>query len=161
MKQPAMDHQKYMTQVILEAASGMRAGEGGPFGALIVRDGEVIGKGHNTVLASHDPTAHAEMNAIRAACARVGDHRLTGAVIYSNFEPCPMCLSAIYWADIREIYFSAGKEEAEKAGFMDRELYGEVALPPGSRRIPSTRIPMEEMTGLLDEWEHMEGKITY
>ena len=156
-----MDHQDYLVLAIEEATSGMRSGEGGPFGALIVRDGEILGRGHNTVLASHDPTAHAEMNTIRDACAKVGDHHLTGAVIYTNFEPCPMCLSAIYWADIRAIYFSAGREQAGRAGFMDGQLYKEVSMSPGSRRIPSTRIPLEEMAGLMDEWEGMEGRITY
>lgn len=155
------EHEKYLKLSILEAISGMRAGEGGPFGAIIVRDGTIIGKGHNTVIHSHDPTAHAELNAIRDACARLKTHHLTGAVIYSNFEPCPMCLSAIYWADLRELWFSAGREDAEKAGFMDRHLYDEIALPSGSREILSTQIDLEDMDRLLDEWDHMEGKVLY
>jgi len=146
---------------IEEAASGMRAGKGGPFGAIIVLNGEIIGRGHNTVLHSHDPTAHAEVNAIRDACSRLNRHHLTGAVIYSNFEPCPMCLSAIYWADIRLLYFSAGRDEAEKAGFMDKHLYEEVGNPAGSREIRSTRVPMNKMTALLEEWNRMDGKILY
>ena len=92
------EHKKYLELSVEEATLGMRAGDGGPFGAVIVRDGLVIGRGHNTVIHSHDPTAHA---AIRDACKRLNTHHLTGAKIYSNFEPCPMCLAAIYWADIR------------------------------------------------------------
>ena len=156
-----MKHEMYLGMAIEEAAAGMRAGEGGPFGAIIVRNGEIIGRGHNTVLQSHDPTSHAEMNAIRDACSRLHHHHLTGAVIYSNFEPCPMCLSAIYWADIRTLYFSAGRQEAEKAGFMDKHLYDEVARPMDAREIISTRIRLKEMASLLDEWDRMEGKIIY
>jgi guanine deaminase len=156
-----MEHIKYLKMAIEEATSGMRAGEGGPFGAVIVRDGLVIGKGHNTVIHNHDPTAHAEVNAIRDACSGVLNHHLTGAVIYTNFEPCPMCLAAIYWSDIRTFYFSAGRSDAEHAGFMDKHLYREVSLPPESREIKSTRIELDEMTGLLDEWDRMEGKILY
>lgn len=154
-------HREYLSIAIREAAKGMRAGEGGPFGAIIVRDGQIIGRGHNTVVHSHDPTAHAEVNAIRNACASMGQHHLTGAVIYTNFEPCPMCLSAIYWADIRALYYSSGKSDAENAGFMDKHLYREISLPPESREIHSTRIRMEEMDQLLDEWDRMEGKILY
>ncbi len=156
-----MDHKKYLIQTIREATLGMRAGEGGPFGAVIVRDGEIIGRGHNTVLVTSDPTAHAEVNAIRDACARMKDHHLTGAVIYTNFEPCPMCLGAIYWAGISSVWYSAGRDEAEKAGFMDKLLYQEISLPAHSRKISTGRIELDEMALLLDEWDRMEGKITY
>lgn len=155
------DHKKYLELSIEEATMGMRAGDGGPFGAVIVRDGKVIGRAHNTVILSHDPTAHAEVNAIRDACKRLKTHHLTGATIYSNFEPCPMCLSAIYWADIRDLWYSAGRIEAEKAGFMDRKLYDEINLPATSREITTSQIGMEEMESLLKEWDSMEGKILY
>ena len=155
------EHKKYLDLSIQEATAGMRAGEGGPFGAVIVRDGIIIGRGHNTVIHSHDPTAHAEVNAIRDACSRLNTHHLTGATIYSNFEPCPMCLSAIYWADIRNLWYSGGRNDAEKAGFMDRHLYDEIALPPASREIISFQIRLEEMDRLLDEWDHMDGKVLY
>ena len=155
------EHKKYLELSIAEATLGMRAGEGGPFGAVIVRDGIVIGRGHNTVILSHDPTAHAEVNAIRDACSRLKSHHLSGASIYSNFEPCPMCLSAIYWADIRKLWYCAGRHEAEKAGFMDRHLYDEIALPAGSREIFSTQLPMKEMDKLVEEWDNMEGKVLY
>jgi guanine deaminase len=154
-------HQKYLSMAIREAAEGMRSGEGGPFGAIIVKNGKIIGRGHNTVIHSHDPTAHAEVNAIRNACSALKHHHLTGAVIYTNFEPCPMCLSAIYWSDIRALYYSAGRSEAENAGFMDKHLYKELALPPEAREIRSTQIRLEEMDRLLDEWDRMEDKILY
>ncbi|MEN8156749.1 MAG: nucleoside deaminase [Bacteroidota bacterium] len=155
------EHKQYMKMAISEAEEGMRAGKGGPFGAVIVRDGEVIGRGHNTVIHTHDPTAHAEVNAIRDACTRIENHQLTGAVIYTNFEPCPMCLAAIYWSGMKSLYYSAGKTEAEEAGFMDRQLYREVSLPMDARKVGSTRIPMEEMDQLLDEWDRKEGKTLY
>ncbi len=155
------EHKKYLELSIGEATSGMRAGDGGPFGAIIVRDGVIIGRAHNTVIQSFDPTAHAEVNAIRDACTRLKTHHLTGATIYSNFEPCPMCLSAIYWADIRNLWFCAGRKAAEKAGFMDRELYDEIALPVDSRKIATSQLNMEEMESLLDEWDRMEGKVLY
>ncbi len=155
------EHKKYLKLSVEEARSGMRAGEGGPFGALIVRDGLIIGRGHNTVIHSHDPTAHAEVNAIRDACRKQKTHHLTGATIYSNFEPCPMCLSAIYWADIRSLWYSSGRQDAEKAGFMDRHLYDEISLPEGSREIITSQITLEEMKSLLNEWDSMEGKVLY
>ncbi|MCK5134991.1 MAG: nucleoside deaminase [Bacteroidales bacterium] len=154
-------HEAYLKLAIDEASVGIKAGEGGPFGALIVKDGKIIGKGHNTVLKSHDPTAHAEVNAIRNACRNVKEHHLTDAVIYSNFEPCPMCLAAIYWADIRTLYFCAGHDEAEKIGFMDKILYEEISLPMEKRKMKSARIVLQEMASLLDEWNRMDRKILY
>lgn len=146
---------------IKEAFDAIRQGEGGPFGAVIVRNGELLGKGHNTVLKTHDPTAHAEINAIRNACLHVRNHHLTGAVLYSNFEPCPMCLSAIYWADIREVCYSSGSEIAEKIGFRDHELYEEFRLPAKQREVVTTQIPMKEMEELMETWKGMEGKVLY
>lgn len=154
-------HNHYMDLAVEEAASGMKKGEGGPFGAVVVREGRIIGKGHNTVLLSKDPTAHAEVNAIRDACRNTGSHRLEGALIYSNFEPCPMCLSAIYWAGIKQLFYCAGKEEAEKAGFMDRHLYDEVCRTPGERELRSERIFSSLMPGLLRDWQDLDDKILY
>jgi len=156
-----MAHETFLKLAIEEALAGMRVGDGGPFGTVIVKDGKIIGKGHNTVLKSHDPTAHAEINAIRNACGNVEDHHLTGAVIYTNFEPCPMCLSAIYWTNIRKLVYCAGREVAEKIGFMDSHLYGEISLPMGEREMNSLKIILSEMDRLLDEWNGMEGKILY
>lgn len=156
-----MSHQSYLKIAVEEAFSGMRAGEGGPFGAIIVRKGEIIGRGHNTVVGSNDPTAHAEVNAIRNACQHLKAHHLSGAVIYSNFEPCPMCLAAIYWADIRTLYYSGDRSDAEKIGFMDSHLYNEMVLDEKAREVQTSRISLPEMKLLMEEWMGMEGKILY
>jgi guanine deaminase len=155
------EHQEYLKMTIEEAWKAIRRSEGGPFGSVIVRDGEVIGTGHNTVLVSHDPTAHAEVNAIRDACSRMGHHHLTGAVLYSNFEPCPMCLSAIYWADIRSVWYCEGHEKAAEIGFSDSRLYQEFKRDPVDREVVIRRIEMEEMRGLVDEWNGMDDRILY
>ena len=155
------EHKLYLKMAVEEAAAGIRAGDGGPFGAIIVRDGIIIGSGHNCVISSNDPTAHAEISAIRKACAREKNPHLTGAILYSNFEPCPMCLAAIYWADIRHLYFCSGREQAEAIGFMDRHLYDEFARHPGQREMHSTRIGIQEMDHLLEEWNGLEDKILY
>lgn len=156
-----MDHKTYLKLAVEEAMDGIRAGDGGPFGALVVRDGKILGRGHNTVLKTHDPSAHAEVNAIRNACAQAMDHRLTGATLYTNFEPCPMCLGATYWAHIREIYFCADRQEAQRIGFMDKHLYEEFSRSPEEREMKSTLIKLSDMELLLDEWDQMEGKILY
>jgi guanine deaminase len=154
-------HSEFLTMAIGEAARGMKAGDGGPFGAVIVRNGKVIGKGHNTVLRSHDPTAHAEINAIRNACSVTGEHHLSGAILYTNFEPCPMCLSAAYWADIRTVYYCADRETADRAGFRDRQLYEEISLPPEEREIGMYQVEVAAMRSLLKEWDNKEDKILY
>ena len=156
-----MTHEEYLKLAIQAASEGMNMGDGGPFGALVVRDDRLMGKGHNTVLKSHDPTAHAEINAIRNACSATGSHHLTGAIIYTNFEPCPMCLAAIYWADIRTIFYCEGHMEARKIGFMDSHLYSEFKLPEDKREISSTRIKISEMARLMREWDSKEDKILY
>ncbi|MDX1333524.1 MAG: deaminase, partial [Robiginitalea sp.] len=107
------------------------------------------------------PTAHAEITAIRHACDREKQPHLTGAVLYSNFEPCPMCLSAIYWADIRDVYYSSDRLTAERLGFMDRHLYEELGRDPEVRELASRQIEMQEMRSLLDEWDGMEDKELY
>ena len=156
-----MDHFSFLKMAVDEAFIGMRAGEGGPFGAIITMDGKIIGRGHNTVLLSSDPTAHAEVNAIREACRQLKRPHLTGAVIYSNFEPCPMCLAAIYWADIRSLIFSKGRKEAEEIGFMDKHLYHELSIKENQRELLTTRISIPEMEQLMEEWMGMDGKKLY
>jgi len=155
------DHLYCMKMAVDEALIGMRAGEGGPFGAIITLDGKIIGRGHNTVLKSSDPTAHAEVNAIRNACRQMESPHLTGAVIYSNFEPCPMCLAAIYWADIRSLIYSKGRKEAEQIGFMDKHLYHELSMEEDQRELLTTRISIPEMDQLMEEWMGMDGKKLY
>lgn len=154
-------HKIFLQMAIEEAVNGIRSRDGGPFGAVVVRNGKVIGKGHNCVLSSKDPTAHAEISAIRNACAEVDKPHLTGAILYSNFEPCPMCLAAIYWADIRQLYFCSGREVAEAIGFMDRHLYEELARPADQREMNTQQILIPEMDHLLEEWNGLEDKILY
>lgn len=111
-----------------EAKSGSEAGDGGPFGAVIVdAEGKIIGKGHNMVLSSHDPTNHAEIVAIREACKKLGTHDLTGCTIYSSCEPCPMCLVAVIWANIKTLYYGATRKDAARAGFRDEVIYDYLA----------------------------------
>jgi guanine deaminase len=159
--QQKMDHQLFLKRAVEEAFRGMRAGEGGPFGAIITLDGKIIGKGHNTVLKSNDPTAHAEVNAIRDACKKMKRPHLTGAVIYSNFEPCPMCLAAIYWADIRSLNYCNGRSDAERMGFMDKHIYHELSVNEDQREIKTSRVSLPEMESLMEEWMGLEGKNLY
>ncbi len=118
----------------------MRTRAGGPFGALLVKDGAVWGRGANRVTATHDPTAHAEIVAIRGACAKAGSHHLPGAVLYSSCEPCPMCFAAACWAGVSAVYFAATRQDAAAAGFQDAGLYEQLALPPEARAVPCRRL---------------------
>jgi guanine deaminase len=155
------DHQGFLKMAVDEAFLGMRAAEGGPFGAVIALNGQVIGKGHNTVLLSNDPTAHAEINAIRSACRKRKDPHLPGAVLYSNFEPCPMCLAAMYWSGIRSLYYCNGRSDAERMGFIDKHIYSELSLAPGHREISTLQLALPEMEQLMDEWMNLKGKNLY
>ena len=156
-----MDHLSFMKMALEEAAKGMRGGEGGPFGAVIALEGQVIGRGHNTVLLSRDPTAHAEVNAIRDACRKRNSPHLDGAVLYSNFEPCPMCLAAIYWSHIRTLYYAKGRSDAERMGFLDKHLYDEISRQENERALITNQIPVPEMDDLMNEWMGMKGKKLY
>ena len=132
-----------------------------PFGAVIVRDGEVIAEAHNTVTSENDPTAHAEMNAIRAACAKLGKFRLEGCEIYASGEPCPMCLAAIYWARLDRIYYANRQEDANRVGFSDESFYREISLPPERRRIPMSRLLSDEAVAVFSEWDERSDKVIY
>jgi len=156
-----MEHVKYLKIAVEEARQGIRAGEGGPFGALLVLDGKIISIKHNTVLLTNDPTAHAEINVIRDASQKLSSPHLKGAVLYTNFEPCPMCLAAIYWAGIERVYFSSERQVAEKAGFMDNQLYLEMGVELNKRSVPCLQIKVEEMSSLLDEWDEKEDRTLY
>ena len=139
----------------------MRAGEGGPFGAVIVRGGRIVSEGYNDVIASNDPTAHAEIMAIRKAASRLGNFRLEGCEIYTSCEPCPMCLAAIYWARIERIYFGNTAEDARELGFDDELIYRELQLPGSERRIPSRQVLPGQASAVFREWRDMEGHIAY
>ncbi len=146
-----MDKETLMRQAITLARENVASG-GGPFGAVIARGGEVIAVGTNRVTAAHDPTAHAEVQAIRAAAARLGTHDLSGCDIYASCEPCPMCLGAIYWAHLDRLFYAATKDDATRAGFDDSLIYRELALPAGARRLPSFRLLPSEGGEPFDSW---------
>jgi tRNA(Arg) A34 adenosine deaminase TadA len=157
----SVPHEEYMRRAIELSRQRMRAGEGGPFGAVIVLDGEIIGEGWNEVTSTNDPTAHAEIVAIRSACERIGDFSLEGAVIYSTCEPCPMCLAAIYWARLDKLFFSNTAEDAADIGFDDAYFYEELALDMAERELETERLLAEEAIEVFREWDLMEDKIEY
>ncbi len=154
-------HQDYIREAIAMATENVQNLQGGPFGAVIVKDGEVIGRGVNRVTYSNDPTAHAEVEAIRNACKNSNSFCLEGAIIYTSCEPCPMCLGAIYWARIERIYYAAGNADAAKAGFDDSFIYREISLPLEKRSIPAEQ--MEALRGIepFKQWMAMEEKTPY
>ncbi len=151
----------YLRRAIALAREHMDAGAGGPFGAVVVRDGAVVGEGWNRVTSDHDPTAHAEIVAIRAACARLGRFSLAGCVIYASCEPCPMCLAAIYWARIDRLVYGAAREDAARVGFDDALIYDEIPRPPAERRLASRRMLADEARALLRAWAEKPDKIPY
>ena len=156
--EPNVEH---MRRAIALSLRAIRTNRGLPFGAVIVRDGEVIAEAHNTVTSDNDPTAHAEMNAIRAACAKLGTFRLEGCEIYTSGEPCPMCLAAIYWARLDRIYYANRQQDAHRVGFSDETLYREIPLPPDQRRIPMLRLLGDEALAAFREWDDRPDKVTY
>jgi tRNA(Arg) A34 adenosine deaminase TadA len=152
------DHAKFMRRAIeLSALAGLDYGTGGPFGAVVVKDNKILAEGMNRVIASHDPTWHGEMEAIRLACITLQSSKLTGCTLYTTSEPCPMCVAASYWADIERIYFSATVEETLKYGkFDNRFVYRELALPPAQRQIPQTRLLPEEAVEVWKKYQAMK-----
>lgn len=137
------------------------ANGGGPFGAVIARDGEIIATGVNRVTSNHDATAHAEVSAIRNACAKLGTHDLSGCEIYSSCEPCPMCLGAIYWAHLDRLYYGNDKHDAANIGFDDSFIYDELDLKPEQRRLASSRLLSEEALAAFRLWDEKPDKIEY
>lgn len=137
------------------------ANGGGPFGALIAKDGEIIATGVNRVTASCDPTAHAEVNAIRTAAARLGTFNLSGYEIYTSCEPCPMCLGAIYWARLDKMYYGNNKTDAKQIGFDDSFIYHELELKPADRKLPSETLLHEEAIKAFEAWTAKEDKVEY
>ncbi|MCB0769651.1 MAG: nucleoside deaminase [Flavobacteriales bacterium] len=151
----------FIREAIELARTGMERGDGGPFGCVIVKDGKVIGRGNNKVTSTLDPTAHAEVVAIREACKAVGDFQLTGCVLYTSCEPCPMCLGAIYWARPDRIVFACTREDAADAGFDDQLIYDELPLPYTERRIPTERMLRTEGCAVLTDWKDKQDKVAY
>jgi len=150
-----------MKRAIELARGGIARGDGGPFGAVVTRDGEIIGEGWNRVVSSNDPTAHGEITAIRDACAKLGNFSLEGCEIHTTGQPCPMCLGAIHWARIGRIHYGFRIEDAAEVGFDDREFFREMTLPPEERRIPSVESCRAEAMDLLREYARMPGKPHY
>ncbi|HSV75949.1 MAG TPA: nucleoside deaminase [Bacteroidales bacterium] len=155
-----MDDQSFLKEAIAMAAANVERG-GGPFGALIVKDGEVVGRGVNQVTKTNDPTAHAEVVAIRETCRNLGQFKLDGCVLYTSCEPCPMCLGAIYWAHISRIVYAAGKTDAAKAGFDDSFIYEQFAVGPQERSIPAKGISLKEAAEPFQRWQNLESRVEY
>jgi len=151
----------FMRRAIDLSRIKMEAGEGGPFGAVIVHGGVIIGEGWNRVLGTHDPTAHAEIVAIRDACARLGTFRLVGAEIYTSCEPCPMCLAAILWARLDRMYFANTRLDAAAIGFDDALFYDEVVRPLEKRSLPAERLLADEARAVFAEWDRKPDKVQY
>ena len=156
-----MDKNKYMQLAIDLAKDNVKKGFGGPFGAVIVKNGEVIAQAANSVTSTNDPTAHAEVNVIRQACKKLNTFNLSGCEIYASCEPCPMCLSAIYWARIDKVYVAATKKDAADAGFDDEFIYKELDLPENKRQLRTSELLMEEGQKPFIEWKQKADKITY
>jgi guanine deaminase len=155
------ENETFMMRAMELARQGMRRGDGGPFAAVVVRDGEIIGEGWNQVLSGNDPTAHGEIVAIRAACARLGSFSLEGCEIHTTGEPCPMCLGAIQWARISAIYHGFRVEDAERIGFDDREFHRQMKLPPDQRSVPAREICRKEALELILEYAEMPATKRY
>jgi len=145
---------KFMKIAIEEARTGIRAGHGGPFGCVIVKDGEVIGSGHNEVIKNGDPTCHGEMMAIRNACKNIGTHDLSGCELYTTAEPCPMCLGAILWANIRKVYFGCNISDTDKIGFRDKIFYE-------SEEKFSEELDREECLEVFAEYDNIQNRKLY
>jgi guanine deaminase len=151
----------FMARAIQLSIENVRSGRGGPFGAVVVRENKIIAEGSNNVTTSNDPTAHAEVLALRNACQTLGTFELHGCELYTSCEPCPMCLAAAYWARIARIYFGNVAEDAAKIGFDDSAIYTELARPHGMRSIPMIPLMREEAGEAFRIWEQSPGKIPY
>lgn len=158
---PGTPNPEFLRRAIALATQNAVSGAGGPFGAVIVRDGKIVGEGVNTVTATHDPTAHGEVNAIRAAAKALGTFTLTGCELYTSCEPCPMCLAASYWARIEAIYYGACAEDAARAGFDDAFLYGEMRKNVGERTLPATQMLGDEAWASFAAWLAVPNRVEY
>jgi guanine deaminase len=156
-----MSNHGFMGRAIALAVENVHSGRGGPFGAVVVKDGEIIAQGTNSVTSSNDPTAHAEIVAIRRACARLGLFELRGCELYSSCEPCPMCLGAIYWARPARVYFGSTAADASKAGFDDSLIYSEIPQPHAERKIPMIQMMSDEALEAFRVWECQPNKVLY
>jgi len=154
-------HEKFMKMAISLSEQNVKKALGGPFGAVIVKEGKVISKSANMVTTSNDPTAHAEISAIRKACKKLNTFDLTGCVIYTSCEPCPMCLGAIYWSRIGLIYYANTKSDAAEIGFDDQFIYEELELAMNQRKLPLKQIMRHEARQAFDQWVASGSKVEY
>jgi len=151
----------YLQQAIDLATENSRSGLGGPYGAVIVRDGQVLVSSANLVTKNNDPTAHAEIVAIRSACSRLNSFQLTDCVLYSSCEPCPMCLGAIYWARLEAVYYACDRHDAANSGFDDGFIYDEIQRTPAQRKIPMLQVNMTDAKKPFQAWQNSQEKIAY
>jgi tRNA(Arg) A34 adenosine deaminase TadA len=156
-----MAEPRFMRRAIELSRLRMNANQGGPFGAVVVKDGAILAEGWNQVTSTNDPTAHAEVVAIREACRKLGSFNLAGCEIYASCEPCPMCLAAIYWARLDRAYYGNTRADAAAIGFDDAHIYDEIARPVAARAIPMTRLLAEEAASVFREWDAKPDKIKY
>jgi guanine deaminase len=152
---------EFMMEAIRLATEGMRRGDGGPFGAVVVRDDKIVGRGWNKVTSTNDPTAHAEVTAIRDACSNLNIFQLDGCDIYTSCEPCPMCLGAIYWARPSRVYYACTHDDAAEAGFDDSFIYKEIEVPMEQRKIPAIQLLREEAVSVFNEWVKKTDRTLY
>ena len=153
--------EEFLRRAVVVSAEHMRAGLGGPFGAVVVREGKVVAEGFNRVTSHNDPTAHAEVVAIREACTTLKRFSLAGCELYTSCEPCPMCLGAIYWARFDRVYYANTRSDAAAIGFDDDHVYREFALPIAGRSIPFVHLPLNEAAAVFKEWMDKPDKIPY
>ena len=151
----------FMRQALALAAQGIEQGHGGPFGAVVVMEGEVIGRGWNQVIQHNDPTAHAEVQAIRMACQTIGHFHLTGATLYTTCEPCPMCMGALYWARIKRMVYAASSEDAAEFGFDDRLFKEQVGKPIEEQMLQVAQRLRSESRQLFQQWSQSDKRIDY
>ena len=151
----------FMQRAIELAIENVEARRGGPFAALVVRGDSLVAEGTNLVTSTLDPTAHAEVTAIRTACRALGTFQLTGCDIYTTCEPCPMCLGAIYWSRVDRVYYAATREDAAAAGFDDAMIYEQLHVPPAAREIPMLGLMRPEAQAVFDAWRNLSGRVAY
>lgn len=154
-------HHYFLLEAIKLSANNLDNAEGGPFGCVIVKDGEIVGRGYNKVIVNQDPTAHAEIQAIRDACINLKTHQLDGCVLYTSCEPCPMCLSAIYWARPDAVYYANTRHDATDIGFDDAFIYEQINRSESERSIPTRHINMAEAKAIFDAWIHKDDRPAY
>lgn len=156
-----MDHRTLLEKAVELSHEGIRRNAGGPFGALVARDGEIVAEGWNCVTSIADPTAHAEIVAIRAACKSLGHHDLSGCVLYSSCEPCPMCLAASYWSRVDRIYYANTREDAARIGFDDQFFYEELARDSDDRSVACVHVPLDSAFAPMQAWLENDERSPY